>query len=162
MDLGPDISPDSPNSNDNESIQSDGAPTQYSSEVPTEPLNASERRHVDIYMTHRQQFMSDFERYNPVQNLSVLASHVFDVSHNLQRVTNDIDGSRRLINIVSDNQRQENEAIRDIGEDVSSLKDNVFELKREVGQFHQEIRETQEGIKELKNMIAMLMGGVRA
>jgi hypothetical protein len=55
-----DTSPDSPISDGAESVQSDGP----GSTVPTEPLNASERRLVDNYMSHRQQFMSDFERYN--------------------------------------------------------------------------------------------------
>jgi len=157
-----DMSPDSPISDGAESVQSDGP----GSTVPTEPLNASERRLVDNYMSHRQQFMSDFERYNPVQNLSVLASHVFDVSHNIRQLNSEFDSSRRLMNIISENQRSENESLRGLGEDTTSLKDDVYELKKEVGELRGMFKEIQasqnEGIQELKNMLAMLMGGVRA
>ncbi|KAI5776713.1 hypothetical protein EDC01DRAFT_782818 [Geopyxis carbonaria] len=116
------------------------------SEVPTEPLNASEKQMMHDYMSRRQHFLSDYERYNPVQNMHTLANHVFDLTENIFRLKTDFQSSRRVIDIVSTNQREENESIRVMGEDLG-------ELKQEMDQFR---RETQQGLDEIKSMIGAI------
>lgn len=130
------------------------------SEVPTEPLNPSERQMVQDYMSRRQHFLSDYERYNPVQNMHMLANHVFDLSENIFRLKADFTSSRRMLDIVAANQRDENETIRIIGDDLNHNSANVGEMRQEVSVLKQEIgdlrRETQEGINEIKAMMATL------
>jgi ubiquinone biosynthesis protein UbiJ len=134
-------------------------------------------------MTRRKHFLSDYERYNPVQNMHALANHVFDLSENVHRISGEVAVSRRMLSIVGENGRDANEQLRVIGEDVSlsrremsvlkyevdgikgevdSLKADVEGLKgmmeinrREIGDLR---RETQQGFAELKGMIAMLVG----
>jgi len=152
------------------------------SEVPTEPLNSSDRQMMNEYMSRRQHFLSDYERYNPVQNMHMLANHVFDLSENIFRLKNDVTSSRRMLDLVSSNQRECNDSVREVGEDLGlargdielvrgdidvirgdmvTTRDDVHVLRRDVAVLKQEMddmrRETQQGIAELKNMIAMLV-----
>lgn len=134
-------------------------------------------------MTRRKHFLSDYERYNPVQNMHALANHVFDLSENVHRISDEVAVSRRMLGMVNESSREANEQLRVIGEDVSlsrremsvlkyevdgikgevdSLKADVEGLKgmmeinrREIGDLR---RETQQGFAELKGMIAMLVG----
>lgn len=128
------------------------------SEVPTEPLADSERQLMADYMHRRQHFLSDYERYSPVQNMHMLANHVFDLSENIFRmkseISNNFTSSRRMLDMVVQNQREENDSMRDMGDDLGSLKQDVSSLKQEMDQMR---RETQEGISELKQMISMLV-----
>lgn len=115
---------------------------------------------VQDYMSRRQHFLSDYERYNPVQNMHMLANHVFDLSENIFRLKADFTSSRRMLDIVAANQRDENETIRIIGDDLNHNSANVGEMRQEVSVLKQEIgdlrRETQEGINEIKAMMATL------
>lgn len=156
-----------------------GSPLHYStlseaaySEVPTEPLPPSERRLVDEYMTRRQQFLSNYERYVPIQNMQALANHVFDLTENINHLRTDFTGSRRLLDIVSNNQRDVNESIKGVAQDLEAAGSDLARVEREVGGIHQDLnslryemqnirQETQQGLQELKNMLTMMMG-VRA
>lgn len=167
-----------------------GSPLHYStlseaaySEVPTEPLPPSERRLVDEYMTRRQQFLSNYERYVPIQNMQALANHVFDLTENINHMRTDFTGSRRLLDIVSTNQRDVNESIKGVAQDLEAVGSDLArvgsdlarverEVKEDIGGFHQDLnslryemqnirQETQQGLQELKNMLTMMMG-VRA
>jgi len=168
------------------SNQSEG----HSSEVATEPLPESERQLVYEYMSRRQHFLSDYERYNPVQNMQMLANHVFDLSENIYRLKSDFTSSRRLLDIVSANQRDGNESIMNVGNDlgrvgreVHVLKDDMHNVKDDVSGFRSQVTddlgglrqdintlrselhavrsETQQGLLELKQMLSMLVN-VRA
>jgi len=142
--------PDSPSYSPSDS-------TSYS-EVPTEPLGSSERQLVHEYMSRRQHFLSDYERYNPVQNMHMLANHVFDLSENIFRLRGHFTSSRRMLDIVAANQRDENESIRAVGDDLTATREDLSSLKREMDEMR---RETQQGFAEIKTMLAML-AGVRA
>lgn len=142
---------------------------QYS-EVPTEPLPPSELRVFNEHMTRRKHFLSDFERYNPVQNMHALANHVFDLSENVHRVGDEVAVSRRMLDMVGNHQREGNHNLRIIGEDVIGLerKFTVLErsnevLRQEIGQLRGRVeethRETQQGFAEIKGMLMALVGG---
>ncbi|KAF8544724.1 hypothetical protein BDD12DRAFT_872458 [Trichophaea hybrida] len=167
--------PESPNS-----TSSPGSDGHYS-EVPTEPLPASERQLVHEYMSRRQHFLSDFEKYNPVQNMQMLAHHVFELSEDVVRLRNDFTGSRRLLEILSQNQRDVNESVRDVGHDLGKFGGDVGKLDEKVSLFqgrvtddigglrqdinslrtemHSIRQETQQGILELKQMLTMVIRG---
>jgi seryl-tRNA synthetase len=127
---------------------------------------------MEQYMHRRSHFLSDFERYNPVQNMQMLAHHVFELSEGVGRLKDDFTGSRRLLSIVAANQREENESIRAVGEDLGRVKENVSgvhsELKDEIGGLRGEIdqlrsemhsirQETQQGFAEIKQMLTMMV-----
>jgi len=135
---------------------------QYS-EVPTEPLPPSELRVFNEHMTRRKHFLSDFERYNPVQNMHALANHVFDLSENVHRVGDEVATSRRMLDIVGSNQREGNHNLRIIGEDVIGLEKRFGILEKEIGQLRGRVeethRETQQGFAEIKGMLMALVGG---
>lgn len=162
------------------------SPSEEYSEVPTELLSPSERQLVGEYMYRRQHFLSDYERYNPVQNMRTLANHVFDLSENIFSLRRDFDSSRRLLGIVSDSQHHLNESNKGLGhgleevsrgvevvsrglEVVSSnvvrIESDLNTLRSEVQSIRQEtqigIQETQQGIHEVKQMLTMMMS-VRA
>lgn len=121
-------------------------------------------------MTRRKHFLSDFERYNPVQNMHALANHVFDLSENVHRVGDEVAVSRRMLDMVGNHQREGNHNLRIIGEDVIGLerKFTVLErsnevLRQEIGQLRGRVeethRETQQGFAEIKGMLMALVGG---
>ncbi|KAH0614327.1 uncharacterized protein H6S33_006213 [Morchella sextelata] len=116
-------SPPSPGSTTSES------PSNHYSEVPTEPIPASEILRWNEHMSRRKHFLSDYERYNPVQNMHALANHVFDLSESVHSISNQ--------------------------GDVEGLKGEIGELR---GLFEESRRETQQGFAELKGMMQMLMG----
>jgi len=133
------------------------------SEVPTEPLPPSELRVFNEHMTRRKHFLSDFERYNPVQNMHALANHVFDLSENVHRVGDEVAISRRMLDMVGNHQREGNHNLRIIGEDVIGLEKRFGILEKEIGQLKGRVeethRETQQGFAEIKGMLMALVGG---
>ncbi|RPA95398.1 hypothetical protein L873DRAFT_1829843 [Choiromyces venosus 120613-1] len=114
-----DSHPPSPTSQPS-SPRSDTSSHQYS-EVATEPLPPSELRMFNEHMTRRKHFLSDYERYNPIQNMQALANHVFDLSENVHRVGDEVAVSRRMLDMVGSHQREGNHNLRIIGEDVIGL-----------------------------------------
>jgi len=92
--------------------------------------------------------------------MHMLANHVFDLSENIFRLKGDFTASRRMLDIVAANQREENETMRVMGdhvsvinEDLSATKAAVQDMKQEMDEFR---RETQNGLDELKSMMATL------
>jgi hypothetical protein len=114
-------------------------------------------------MTRRKHFLSDFERYNPVQNMHALANHVFDLSENVHRVGDEVAVSRRMLDMVASHQRDGNHNLRIIGEDVIGLEKRFGILEKEIGQLKGRVeethRETQQGFAEIKGMLMSLVGG---
>lgn len=101
--------------------------------------------------------------------MQMLANHVFDLSENIHDFRNDFTGSRRILSIVSDNQRIVSDSIKEVGSDLGNLEN---EVKHDVGGLRQDLNnlkneiqnirhETQMGIQELKNMLTIMMS-VRA
>lgn len=129
---------------------SDGS-SNHQSEVPTEPLPASEILRWNDHMTRRKHFLSDYERYNPVQNMHALANHVFDLSENVHRISDEVAVSRRMLGMVSDSSREANEQLRVIGEEVSLSRREMSVLKYEF-----------DGIKGDVDSLKMDVGGLRA
>lgn len=115
------------------------------------------------HMTRRKHFLSDFERYNPVQNMHALANHVFDLSENVHRVGDEVAVSRRMLDMVGSHQREGNHNLRIIGEDVIGLEKRFGILEKEIGQLRGRVeethRETQQGFAEIKGMLMALVGG---
>jgi len=124
--------------------------------VPTEPLNASERQVVHEYMERRQHFLSDYERYNPVQNMHMLANHVFDLSENINTLKRDVATSRRTLDFVSDNQRELNSSMRAIGEDVERLAHGHGELRSEMGWMKDEMGYMKEEMGQMRGDISRI------
>jgi len=145
------------------------------SEIATEPLPEHEQMQVHQYMSRRSIFLSDFERYNPVQNMQMLAHHVFELSEGVGRLKNDLTDSRRMLDFVSSNQRQHDDSIRNVGSDLdvvhhkvdhmgNALGDTRGELKSDIGGLREDInslrsemhtirQETQQGIMDLKQLL---------
>lgn len=98
--------------------------------VSTEPLPPSVLQHEEDFMSRRQQFLSDYERYNPVQNMQMLANHVFDLSDNVRELHTDFTASRR---ILSDNQRDFSNSLKDIGSHLDSVSHDVLEVVGDLG-----------------------------
>jgi uncharacterized protein YoxC len=159
-----------------------GSPSDVYSDIATEPLPPTERQLVHEYMSRRQHFLFDYERYSPVQNMQMLANHVFELSENVHHLRGDFTGSRRVLSVVSDNQRTVSNSVKEVGQDVEVLgrdlyrvgqnvdtvKDDVGGLRHELNtlrsemhSIRQETINTQMGIQELKNMLSMMVG-VRA
>lgn len=113
-------------------------------------------------MTRRKHFLSDYERYNPVQNMHALANHVFDLSENVHSISNQVTVSGRTLGFVQEHTRDTSESLRSVGEELTRLKGDVEGLKGEIGElrglFEESRRETQQGFAELKGMMQMLMG----
>ncbi|RPA88530.1 hypothetical protein L873DRAFT_1096668 [Choiromyces venosus 120613-1] len=154
------------------------------SEVATEPLPSSELRMFEGHMARRKHFLSDHERYNPVQNMQALANHVFDYSENIHNVGDEVAASRRMPDMVVTCQREGENNLRIIGDDVSGLKtkfavlerlnevlsEDMGQLKAEMGQLRgrvegnhrgnqQDFAELQQGFSELKSTVVSLAGG---
>jgi len=160
--------PESPTS----SNQSEG----HYSEVATEPLPESERQLVYEYMSRRQHFLSDYERDNPVQNMQMLANHVFDLSENIYRLKSDFTSSRRLLDIVSANQRDGNESIMYVGndlgrvgqevhvfkEDMHNMKDDMHNMKDDVGGFRSQVTDDLGGLRQDINTLRSELHAVRS
>lgn len=102
-------------------------------------------------MTRRKHFLSDYERYNPVQNMHALANHVFDLSENVHRISDEVAVSRRMLGMVGDSSREANEQLRVIGEEVSLSRREMSVLKYEF-----------DGIKGDVDSLKMDVGGLRA
>jgi len=168
-----DSDPGSPISvQDHESVRSEG----HYSEVPTEPMPPQDQHLVREHMARQRQFLSDYERYNPVQNMHMLANHVFGLSEqilelngsmgslngNMNSLKADSTSSRRLIDLVSANQHEANGSIRELGDDVTATKADIKDLRKEVGElkrsFEESRQETQDGLNELKSMLSLLLG----
>ncbi|RPB08402.1 hypothetical protein P167DRAFT_539340 [Morchella conica CCBAS932] len=149
-------SPPSPGSTTSES------PSNHYSEVPTEPIPASEILRWNEHMTRRKHFLSDYERYNPVQNMHALANHVFDLSESVHSISDQVAVSGRTLGFVQEHTRDTSESLRSVGEELTRLKGDVEGLKGEIGElrglFEESRRETQQGFAELKGMMQMLMG----
>jgi len=148
------------------------------SEIATEPVSEHRRLQVSEYMSRRAIFLSDFERYNPVQNMQMLAHHVFELSEGVGRMNNDLTDSRRMLDFVSSNQREHDSSIRNVGTDLdvvhhkvdhmgNSLDDTRGELKNDIGGLREDInslrsemhtirQETQQGIMDLKQLLMRL------
>ncbi|KAI5846702.1 hypothetical protein BZA05DRAFT_406350 [Tricharina praecox] len=148
------------------------------SEIATEPLPENEQLQIHDYMNRRSIFLSDFERYNPVQNMQMLAHHVFELSEGVGRMKNDLTESRRMVGFVSDNQRQHDTSIRHVGSDLNvvhhkvdtvgnALGETRAELKNDIGGLREDInslrsemhsirQETQQGIMDLKQLLMSL------
>lgn len=155
------------------------------SEIATEPVSEHRRLEVSEYMSRRAIFLSDFERYNPVQNMQMLAHHVFELSEGVGRMNNDLTDSRRMLDFVSSNQREHDSSIRNVGTDLdvvhhkvdhmghsvdsmgNSLEDTRGELKNDIGGLREDInslrsemhsirQETQQGIMDLKQLLMRL------
>jgi len=133
------------------------------SEVPTEHLPPHERQMVNEQMLRRRYFLSDYEKYNPVQNIHMLASHVFDLTEGILRLDNNYAGSRRMLDFVATNQRDVDASVRAVGTDLSSvtedlggLKEDINFLRSEMHSIRLETQQTQQGIQELKQMLTMI------
>lgn len=124
--------------------------------VPTEPLNPSERQVVHEYMERRQHFLSDYERYNPVQNMHMLANHVFDLSENINTLKRDVATSRRTLDFVSDNQRELSSSMRVMGEDLGNVKEEVGKLRNELTETRNELTETRNELHMLREDVNVL------
>lgn len=108
---------------------------------------------VNERMLRRRYFLSDYEKYNPVQNMHMLANHVFDLTEGILRLDNNFVGSRRMLDFVATNQRDVDESVRGVGTDLGSLREDVNLLRSEVHSIRQE---TQQGIQELKQLLTMI------
>ncbi|TGZ79664.1 hypothetical protein EX30DRAFT_342283 [Ascodesmis nigricans] len=147
---------------------SPSSPASFSESIPTEPLNPADIALVTEYMERRQLFLSDYERYNPVQNMHALATHVFDLSEHLfafrSQVTTDFATSRRMLDFVKENQRELSDASKTMGDDLVEQKEDIRMLKEEVKGLKEEVecmrREQLRGFEELKGLI-MMVAGVR-
>jgi len=147
------------------------------SEVPTEPITQSELRLFTEHLTRRKRFLSDYEQYNPVQNMQALANHVFDLTETVHHVSGEVTDSRRMIDLVRDNQREGNESLRLIGGEMERLGGHVGMLEKKVdmleestevlrndiselrGRVEENHRETQQGFAEIKSILMALVGG---
>jgi len=147
--------PESPNS-----INSPGSDGHYS-EVPTEPLPASERQLVHEYMSRRQHFLSDFEKYNPVQNMQMLAHHVFELSEGVVRLRNDFAGSRRLLEFLSNNQREANESVMNVGHDLEKFGGDVGKLDVKTSIFQGKVTDDIDGLRQDINSLRTEMHTIR-
>jgi predicted nucleic acid-binding Zn-ribbon protein len=152
--------PESPTS----SNQSEG----HYSEVATEPLPESERQLVYEYMSRRQHFLSDYERYNPVQNMQMLANHVFDLSENIYRLKSDFTSSRRLLDIVSANQRDGNESIMNVGNDLGGvgqevhvLKEDMYNMKEDMHNMKDDMHNMKDDVSGFRSQVTDDLGGLR-
>jgi len=140
------------------------------SEVPTEHLPPHERQMVNEQMLRRRYFLSDYEKYNPVQNIHMLASHVFDLTEGILRLDNNYAGSRRMLDFVATNQRDVDSSVRAVGtdlgmldgkvsgvtEDLGGLREDINFLRSEMHSIRLETQQTQQGIQELKQMLTMI------
>jgi len=155
-------SPGSPSSIDTES---------HFSEVPTEQLLPHERQVVSEQMLRRRYFLSDYEKYNPVQNIRMLASHIFELSEGVMRLDNRYTGSRRMLDFVATNQRDVDASVRAVGTDLgmldgkmssyqTSVSDDIGGLREDINvlrtEMHSIRQETQQGIQELKQLLTMI------
>lgn len=117
-------------------------------------------------MERRQLFLSDYERYNPVQNMHMLATHVFDLSESMlsfrHEVTTDFATSRRMLDFVKENQRESNETQKIMGEDLGLQREDVRVLKEDVGMLKAEMGELKDDVADLKIDVGALKEDVGA
>lgn len=106
------------------------------SEVPTVPLNQAETRLIHDYMTRRQHFLSDYERYNPVQNMHALANHVFDLTEGIYTMKDDLGAVKnetartgRLIDFLNGQHQEQNGNIMGMGQDMVAMKGDIVNLR---------------------------------
>lgn len=83
-------------------------------------------------MTRRSRFLSDYQRYDPVQNMQALANHVFDLSENVRRMGLESSETSRMLKIVGDNQREGNQTLQVLGGEVAGLEKKVIGLDKKV------------------------------
>ncbi|RPA94416.1 hypothetical protein L873DRAFT_1792989 [Choiromyces venosus 120613-1] len=69
------------------------------SEVPTQPLPPSQLGMFEGHVARRKHFLSDYEKYTPVQNMQALANHVFGSSANVHHIGDGIGASRRMLDV---------------------------------------------------------------
>lgn len=151
------------------------------SEVPTEHQPPHERQMVNDRMLRRRYFLSDYEKYNPVQNMHMLANHVFDLTEGILRLDNNFAGSRRMLDFVATNQRDVDASVRAVGndlsmfqasfadetqafkgsvtEDIGGLREDINFLRSEMQSIRRETQQTQQGIQELKQLLMTAVRG---
>lgn len=179
--MTPSSPPDSPTYSTS-SHDSDAPPL---SEVPTVPLNQAETRLINDYMTRRQLFLSDYERYNPVQNMTQLANHVFELSEHIIKMKDTVDNVGGMIKeeirpVVAENQRvgrlfeyvkREQEEmgaglkdvggdVEQVGADVDGLKEDVAGLKKDVEGLKRDVVGLKDDFGAFKTSVDKRMGAM--
>lgn len=138
------------------SSQPSGTSPHSQSEVPTEPLPSSELREFNEHMTRRSRFLSDFQRYDLVQNMQVLANHVFDLSENVRRMGNESSETSRMLKIVGDHQREGNQTLQVMGGEVAGLDKRVTRLERRFGALGKKVVRLERRVIGLKRRFAII------
>lgn len=159
----------------------DESPTAYSptgsaeySEVPTVPLNPAEHRLIQDYMTRRQHFLSDYERYNPVQNMHALANHVFDLTEGIYAMKDQIGDVRsivkeemvpfenevarqgRLIDFVSSQQKELGEGMKGLGKEVETMGSEVTGMGITVSGLGQKVGNVEQQLGNLGHTVGTM------
>ncbi|KAA8912334.1 hypothetical protein FN846DRAFT_325068 [Sphaerosporella brunnea] len=153
------------------------------SEVPTEPLPPRDHLQMQQYMLRRSHFLSDYEAYNPVQNMRMLAHHVFELSEGvgklsggverlhsgLSRLSDESDSMRRQFSFFTENQHEARESIRAIAQDMEAIGSDMAEvtngvvavrneLKQDIGDVRNELKQD---IGDVRNELKQDIGNVR-
>ncbi|RPB04592.1 hypothetical protein L873DRAFT_1273527 [Choiromyces venosus 120613-1] len=116
------------------------------SEVSTEPLPSSELRMFDGHMERRKHFLSDHEKYNPVENTQALANVVCELSEHIRHIGDEVGASHHMLEMAVTCQRDGENNLRMIGDDTIQLKTKCVVLqpwngclREDMGQLREEM-----------------------
>ncbi|PUU73921.1 hypothetical protein B9Z19DRAFT_1134191 [Tuber borchii] len=134
------------------SSQPSGTNPHSQSEVPTEPLPSSELREFNERMTRRSRFLSDFQRYDPVQNMQALANHVFDLSENVRRMGHESSEASRSGGVVAGLEKK----VIGLNGKVNGLNGKVTGLERRFGAIGKKVIRLERRVIGLKRRFATI------
>ncbi|RPA94205.1 hypothetical protein L873DRAFT_1793111 [Choiromyces venosus 120613-1] len=96
------------------------------------------------HMESRKHFLSDHEKYNPVENTQALANHVFDLSEHVHHIGDKVGASHHMLEMAVTCQRDGENNLRIIGDDAIGLKTQCAVLQPRNGGLREDMGQLRE------------------